>query len=530
MEPLEEQESTGLDLEQYLAVIKRRRWLILIPLFVGWVLVWTASWVMPPTYRSETTILVQAPSMPKDYVMPNVTDDLQARLQSLTQQILSRTRLIHIIESMNLYQQERKRSSPDEVVEQMRKDIQVDLVKDQAKVTAFTVSYSSRDPHVAQEVVSELTNLFISENLEVRQQLSEDTTQFLQNQMEDARKSLADQEEKIRQFKAEHVNDLPDQVQSNLAVLSGLQAQMTNEEDSLNRAKQQSVYLQSLISQYRSMQSTHTTTADGGTQMGLPAIDQQLDKLKAQLTDLESRYTDKHPDVRKLKDQIAQTEQLRAKMLADQKNSSSSDPSTTVESADPRQGAAIADLQSQLKANQIEISNRERTIAGLQAKVNQYQGRLNDEPVREQQLADLSRGYEQSKANYDDLLKKKNSSELATNLERRQQGEHFQVLDPPSLPQKPDFPNRLKFAGAAFGIGLALGVVVAGAAEFLDGRLYSEGAIEKLLPVDIISEIPPIKTSEELRSDRKGNWLAWTATGVIGIVILFGSAVSFLRG
>lgn len=529
MELHEEQESQNFDLEQYLAIVKRRRWHILIPLFLGWLLVWTASWVMPSTYRSETTILVQQPSMPKDYVTPNVSDDLQARLQSLTQQILSRTRLIHIIESMNLYQKERKRLSPDEVVEQMRKDIQVDLVKDQTKVTAFTVSYSARDPHVAQEVVSELTNLFISENLEVRQQLSEDTTQFLQNQLQEASKSLADQEEKIRQFKAEHVNDLPDQVQSNLAVLSGLQSQMANEQDSLNRAKQQSVYLQSLISQYRSMQSTHTTTADGGTVMGLPAIDQQLDKLKAQLTDLQSRYTDKHPDVRKLKDEIAQTEQLRAKLLADQKNSSSSDPNTAVE-ADPRQGAAIADLQSQLKANQIEISNRERTIAGLEAKVNQYQGRLNDEPVREQQLADLSRGYEQSKANYDDLLKKKNSSELATNLERRQQGEHFQVLDPPSLPQKPDFPNRLKFAGAAFGVGLALGIVVAGAAEFLDGRLYSETAIEKLLPVDIISEIPPIKTTEELRVERKGNWLALAATGMIGVVILFGSAVSFLRG
>jgi uncharacterized protein involved in exopolysaccharide biosynthesis len=326
------------------------------------------------------------------------------------------------------------------------------------------------------------------------------------------------------------VSDLPGQLQSNLAVLTGLQSQLTNEQDSLNRAKQQTVYLQSLISQYEALQQSPKVSADGGTQMGLPAIDQQLDKLKAQLTDLLSRYTDKHPDVRKLKDQIAQTEKMRATMMAELKTAPSGDQSTVADTADPRQSAAIAELRSQLKANQIEVSSRERTIVGLQAKLNDYQGRLNDEPVREQQLTDLSRGYDQSKANYDDLLKKKNSSEMATSLEKQQQGEHFQMLDPPSLPQKPDFPNRLKFAGAALGIGLALGVVTAGAAEFLDGRLHTEAAIKKLLPVDILSEIPAITTPQDQWAERKGNWLAWVTAGVALVVILGGSAVSFLRG
>ena len=152
-------------------------------------------------------------------------------------------------------------------------------------------------------------------------------------------------------------------------------------------------------------------------------------------------------------------------------------------------------LQGQLQANQVEISNREQSIAGLKSRINDYQARLNEEPAVEQQMDDLTRGYTQSKTDYDELLKKKNDSEMATSMEQMQQGERFTMLDPPSLPQKPDFPNRLKFCGMGLGVGLALGAVVAGGFEFLDGRMHSEKEIKKLLPVAILSEIPEIMPS-----------------------------------
>ena len=145
-------------------------------------------------------------------------------------------------------------STPDEVVEQMRKDIEIELVHDRDQLTAFNVYYSSRDPHVAQQVTKELTDLFISENLEARQEQSENTTQFLESHLEEARKSLSEQEEKIREFKDQHLGDLPGQLQSNLQILGGLQAQLGGEQDALNRAKQQNVYLESLLGQYRSVQ------------------------------------------------------------------------------------------------------------------------------------------------------------------------------------------------------------------------------------------------------------------------------------
>ena len=255
VDDLDEQSSQGFDLQRYLGVVRRRHLQFLIPLFLGWAVVWGASWILAPVYRSGTLILVEQPTMPKDYVTPNVNDDLQDRLRSITQQILSRTRLLHIIDQLNLYADSHQNLTPDEKVEGMRKKIEIELVRDAGdRISSFNVYYSAHDPRVAQQVTSELTNLFISENLEVRQQQSEDTTKFLESQLETARQILSDQEEKIREFKGQHVGELPAQVGSNLQILAGLQAQLQNEEDSLNTAKQQRVYLETLVNQYRSLQ------------------------------------------------------------------------------------------------------------------------------------------------------------------------------------------------------------------------------------------------------------------------------------
>ena len=533
VDDLEEKSSEGFDLQRYLDLARRRHLQFLIPLLLGWLMVWGASWIIAPSYRSSTLILVEQPTMPKDYVTPNVSDDLQDRLQSITQQILSRTRLLQIIDELNLYAGGHSKITPDDKVERMRKDIDIELVRDthNNQITAFNVYYSARDPRIAQKVTSKLTNLFIHENVEVRQQQSEDTTQFLESQLETARKSLAEQEARVREFKGQHVGEMPAQQASNLQILSGLQSQLQNEEDALNTAKQQHVYLQTLIDQYRTLQGT-SRSADGAP-TGLPAIDQELDRLKSQLADLSSRYTDRHPDLRKLKEQIAKTERTRERIIADLKNKgkgTQTDGAAGHDATDLAPGSPMAQLQGQLQANQSEIANRERAIAAQKASVNQYQARLNQEPVREQQLADLTRGYDQSKANYDELLKKKNQSRMATSMERLQQGERFRTLDPPSLPLKPDFPNRLKFCGIGLGVGLLLGVVVAGGFEMMDDRLHSEKEIKQLMPVAIISEIPEILNLSDQQATKRKVWLGWATAALVFATILAGSAFSYLHG
>ena len=531
-EDFDEKNPEGFDLQHYLGVARRRCLHFLIPLFLGWAAVWGASWVMSPRYQSSTLILVEQPTMPKDYVTPNVNDDLQERMQSITQQILSRTRLLKIIDQYSLYPG--ANPSADQKVDTMRKDIGIELVRDaRNQITAFNVTYLSRDPHLAQKVTSELTNLFINENLEVRQQQSEDTTKFLESQLETARKTLADQEDKIRMFKGQHPGELPTQVSSNLQILAGLQSQLQTEEDALNTAKQQRVYLETLVNQYRSLPGTAKTDGASGPQQGLSAIEAELTSLRAQLADLSAHYTDKHPDVRKVKEQIAKTEKMRDQMVASLKAKGTEDanapnPDATTAAGDP--SSPMVQLQGQLQANRAEIANRERGVADLKAKVVDYQARLNQEPVREQQLSDLTRGYEQSKANYDELLKKKNESAMATSMELLQQGERFHIVDPPSLPVKTEFPNRFKFCGIGLGFGLVLGVVVAGIFEFLDDRIYDEKELQALLPVPVISEIPAMSLASEERAEKKRLWLGWAAAIFVSVTILLGSAISYLRG
>ena len=531
----EEQNSERPDVERYMNLVRRRHIHFLIPVFLGWLVGWGAGWVLPARYQSTTLILVEQPSMPKDYVSPNVSEDLQDRLQSITEQILSRTRLLTIIGNLHLYGEGRDQTTPDKRVALMRKDIDVELVygQDKKQITGFTISYSARNPQIAQQVTTQLTDLFIDENLKARQQESQDTTSFLESRLEDARTNLADQEAKVDQYDAKHVGELPSQQASNIQILNGLQSQLQNEQDARNTAKQQGIYLQALIGQYQALNGTSRTADTSPT--SLPAIDQQLDTLRSKLTNLSAHYTDRYPDIQNLKDEIAETEKMRDELLVDLKAKSTSGGKASQASVarDTRNGvqnSALAQVESQLQANKVEITNREQSVASLKARIDQYQARLNDEPAREQELDDLTRGYDQSKANYDDLLKKKNESALATSMEQMQQGERFTMLDPPSLPASPAFPNRLKLCGIGLGVGLALGLLVVGGLELTNDRLYGEKEITTLLPVAILADIPEVVIPSDERSRKKRTVLGWTMAALITATILAGFAFTYLQG
>ena len=405
-EEFEEQASGGFDLQRLLGIVRRRHLQFLFPLFLGWLAVWGASWILPPRYKSTTTILVEQPTMPQNYVAPNISDDVQARIESMKTELLSRDSIANDHSPASLVRRTKNPATEDARVNKMRKDIDVELVRDPQKqdVTAFQISYSARDPHVAQLVTRELTDLFINENNKVRQQESEGTTSFLEQQLEDARQSLAEQEAKVRQFEGQHEGDLPTQQASNLQILAGLQSQLQNEEDALNTAKQQRVYLQALLAQQRDTLSKARPTGGGtasSTPTNLEAVEDQLEKLQNQLNDLSSRYTDQYPDVQNVKHQIAKLEAVRDNLIAAAKAKSKSakqtnDNQESIGQIDPTLSAPAQQTQSSLQANQLEISNREAAISNLKAKISDYQGRLNAEPATEQQLADLNRGYDQS--------------------------------------------------------------------------------------------------------------------------------------
>jgi polysaccharide biosynthesis transport protein len=308
-EQFEEQELAQPDFDRYVDLVRRRHMYFLVPAFLGWLLVWGSSWVLPTSYKSSTQILVEQPTMPENYVAPNVNENLQDRMQSITQQILSRTRLLIIINKLGLYANSDSLKTPDDKVDRMRKDIgPVELVRDTRnnEITAFKVSFSAHDPILAQKVTSELTQLFIDENNRVRQEQSQGTTHFIEQQLADAGVALAAQEAKVKQFQAMHEGALPTQQASNLQILAGLQGQLQNQQDALNTAKQQRVYFQTLIEQYKNLHASGRSVDGAPTEV--TALDQELARLRAQLTDLSSRYTDSYPDVQKVKAQIAKTE------------------------------------------------------------------------------------------------------------------------------------------------------------------------------------------------------------------------------
>lgn len=537
-EEFQEHPEQKRDFEWYMSILRRRHMHFLISLLVGWTLVWGASWVIPPTYKSNTLILVEQPTMPKSYVEPNVSGDLQERLQSITEQIMSRTHLLTIIQKLHLYEHSRGVRTADDKIALMRKDIDIEVVRDPQndQISAFRIYYSSRSPQVAREVTGELTDLFIKENLETRQQESEETTKFLQAQVENARQNLADQEAKVREFEAEHVGELPTQQASNLQILSGLQSQLQNEQDALNTAHQQRVYTQAMIDQYRGTHGLTQSGANSGEGISpLAAVDQELVKLRARLADLRSRYTDLYPDVVAVQDEIAQKEALRQKLIVDEKKSGSGtkaplEAGNTSAGRDPQMSTVLAQLQGQLESNRLEIENRNKAIASLQARIGQYQSRLNSEPIAEQKLAELTRGYEQSKENYDELLKKENGSEMATSMEQMQQGQRFTMLDPPSLPATPAFPNRLKFCGFGLAAGLCLGFAVVAGFEFFDDRVQTEHQIRSLLPVKVIWDIPAVQSEKDLRNAKMRFALGLATSVLVVSTILAGAVFSYLRG
>ncbi len=537
-EEMQEEPEQQRDLEWYLSILRRRHMHFLITLLIVWAAVWGASWVIPPTYKSNTLIIVEQPTMPKSYVEPNVSGDLQERLQSITEQILSRTHLITIIQKLQLYEHSRGARTVDDKIALMRKDIDIEVVRDPQndQISAFRIFYSSRDPQVARSVTGELTDLFIKENLQSRQQASEDTTKFLRSQVSNARESLSDQEAKVREFEAQHEGELPTQQASNLQILSGLQSQLQNEQDSLNTAQQQRVYFQAMIDQYRGSHNSMQSSLKSGEGLSpIAALDQELMKLRAQLADLRSRYTDRYPDVVAVQDQIAEKVKLRQKLVAEERKSGAGtkqplQASNAGEESDPQMNPVLAQLQGQLESNRLEIENRKKSIASLQGRIGEYQSRLNAEPIVEQKLAELTRGYEQSKENYDDLLKKESGSAMATSMEQMQQGQRFTMLDPPSLPLNPDFPNRLKFCAYGLAAGLFLGLAVVAAFEFFDDRVQTERQIRSLLPVTLIWDIPAVQSEDDLRK-AKSRLVMGVVTSVFVITtILAGAVFSYLRG
>ena len=525
--------------QTYLRLVVRRRWWLLLPFSVVALGVMGVTLLLPDQYTSETLILVEEQRVPEQFVVPNVTTDLRDRLRTMTQQILSRTRLLSIIEDLNLYEKERSRLVPEELVEMMRSRIEIELVggkSTRSDVSAFKVTFTAGNARVAQKVTTQLTSLFIEENLKVREQQSEGTTSFLEAQVEKARTNLQMQEERMREFKSRNLGMLPEQQSGNLQVLAGLQMQLQNLMNAVNRSQERRIYLETLLAQYEA-NAAETGSALGPGSKSEPALvmaENELARLRNQRSAMQARYTEKHPDIRKIDQEILQAESLVEQLTEEAANrvpeeGANPDGESGSEGRRPVSGT-IAQVQSQLKANQTELKNLAASESRLKAQIRQYEARLNLTPMREQQLADVVRDYNLSKKNYEELMQKKLDSELATNMEKRQQGEQFRVLDPPSLPEKPSSPNRMQISliGGLLGLGLAAGLAFL--TDMRDQTLRTEKEIRKVLELPVVIGIPEIRTDSEAQHLRVRHLGEWCLASALILAVVAGELLIYWRG
>jgi polysaccharide biosynthesis transport protein len=525
----------SLNLAKFGQIALRRRWWFLLTASVISIAAVVVSLQLPNLYMSEATLLVVQQQVPERYVVPNTTSDLDEELQTMTQDVLSRSQLLGIINDLDLYHGVKTRLGEEQAVQLMRKDIELESIQNRNRQdkgpNAFKISYTGSSPEIAREVTDRLTSLFINEDLKTQEQEDTDTTGFLQSQLATAETDLNKKEEALRNFKMQNLGTLPEQQTGNLQILSGLEMQLQNTAAALERANEQRVFLQSLLAQYQ------TVETDAGPLPGASSSS-PVETAKARLADLESQraallgsYSPEYPDVRTIDGEIARTKSLLAQLKTD----GSKDDGQDASKASMTGGSATTDIttaqmKSQLKENQVEIANDTTLQKQLQEQIGEYQHRLNLTPVREQQLTDLQRAYDLAKKNYDDLFAKKTESALATDLAKNQQGQQFRLIDPANLPSKPLSPDRPKMA--VFGLvgGLFAGAVLAFFMEKKDGSFHSEDDVRVQFAVPLVVGLPLSLTKKQkrMRSFRIG--LEWLAGTVVVLAAIAAQLYVNLRG
>jgi polysaccharide chain length determinant protein (PEP-CTERM system associated) len=483
-----------LVLEDYVSMLRRRLWWVVVPTVLGPIIGYSISLFLPEEYTSKTTVLVEQPKVPDRMVPSIVNDDLNERLGTMKEQILSRTRLQPIIEQFGLFKEQTMKLPMEDVVEHMRKNIVITPVRStvsrDSSVPGFTISYKSSSPQEAQLVCREITSLFIQKNLEIRSLRAEGTTNFLQSQLDEAKRKLDEQDRKLAEFKRRWVGQLPGTEQMNLNILMSLHGQLDALTQQLTRAQQDKTYAESqlglLIAAWESAQvGTNPQT-----------LDQQLALLKNQLISLEGRYTSDHPDVIKLKADIAQLKKKIDETNRVAREESAPKPQVAATIEPPH----IQQLRNQVRVLNQTINEKTRDQERVQAQIKVYQARVQLSPQVEQQYKELTRDFDTAMGFYKDLLGKKTTSEISTQLEKQQQGEQFRILDSANLPASPTFPNRPLFALGGLGGGLGLGLALALLLEFGDKALRTERDIEYFLQLPALALLP--STDEPVRGKR----------------------------
>ncbi len=480
----------SMNVNDYMQILKRRFWVLALPIVVVPMIAVLIAEFLPKRFTATTTVLVGQPKIQESVIQPVSPDAMNQQLATIQQQIESRPNLKAIIDRYGLFAQERATVPVEDLEDALTKQIEIAPVQalpgtGYRGLPGFTIAVTSNNAEMAQKICTDITTMFIQGNTELRQVSSQDTTEFLEKQLADAKASLDSQDARLAQFKVRYSGQLPDQTDANLSILQSLSTQLNAVAADLNRAQQDRAFTETLLAQ-----QVAAAQAPGDNPTDIDALEKQLSDAEARLADLKSKYTDDYPDVKKAKQDVqALKDEIHAANQSAQANPAPQSPAAPAATT-----PQIQQLRAQL--HQYDETIREKSVEQkhLQDQIQAYQARVNMSPLVEQEYKEITRDYQNALDFYNGLLTKKSQSSMITDLNQQEGSEQFQVVDPAELPQRPTFPKRSLFAAGGLAGGLALGVALVLLLEMNDKSLRCEQDVEVLLRIPMLAHVPLIDT------------------------------------
>jgi polysaccharide biosynthesis transport protein len=495
-------EESLMTFSDYIIIIRRRKWSLLLPAIAVALLAVAVALVLPPTYKSTATILIEEQEIPAEFVKASITSYAEQRIQTINQRIMSSTRLLEIIKRFDLYHDLRKKEPIEVIVYKMRNDTKLKMInadvidprtgRSSEASIAFTLSYEGKDePRKIQQVASVLTSLFLEENLRTRVEQTRQTALFLEEEKNRVKKTLDALEAKIADFKAKHINTLPEMLQVNIQNLSNTEHGIEVLQEQLRSQKERQGYLQAQLSSLTPQQEDK----------------QRLNQLRAHLVQLKTRFTDQYPDVIKTKAEIADLERQMAAARTGRYGG-----------MNPPDNPAYVTLASQLASIRAEITSSQAQIGAFKDRARKFQRQIDETPRVEEAYRMMMTERNNTQAKYDDLMRKAMEARVSQGLEKKQKGERFTLIDPARLPEKPCRPNRLAIVviGTVLGVGAGIGLTTL--RECSDTSIYSARYLTKATSFPILAMVPAIVTTRDRTRRRMQN------------IMLTVAAVGFVAG
>ena len=495
-----------MGLQDYLALLKRRKYWIIFPAFAVTIAAAVMAWKLPNVYRSEAVILVQPQKVPSSYFPTTVTSAMADRVAMVYQEVVSPARLKRIIDSLGLYPDIRAREGEQEAVLTMTKAISVEQVTAMGNnAPAYRIGFKGRNPSQTAQVTNQITAMFIEENLRLREEQSYGTSDFLESEVQKTAQQLEEKGRELAEVKAKYGGALPESMQFRLQEMAALQQQLHSTEQQIAQDQQQETDLQSL-------EATTTPTVDLDLGAGLSSGQSATAELQSKLSTLQKRYGPNHPDVRKLQAELNEAKAKEAENPA---------PKSATPTARKIHNPVI---EAQLEQLDQDIEKRKNQAAQLHASLASMQATLQTNPDYEQRIGFVQRDFDALQAAYNSLLNKKMAAQTATELESREKSERFVILDSAQIPERPYSPNRPMFVAGGLVLGMLIGFGVALGREALDDSVRNAREAERILGAPVLSGVPEILTVQQLWHSILRLGAVATATMVVAIAVGIGLA------